>query len=191
VKQALFDALAREGVDAATAVDIVSRSMGESQPLASTADGVKNDRNRRVEISVHIGPKAAAPTSTPSFDPLAPLPPDTVRDEGLWRRMKANQKKIEELDRTPPRTNKSLSEALIDKVMDNLIDPIIDGLPVSKGMRDLARSGVRKGLAKGSEAACNAGIDAAGATGEHAEALKAACKAALEAKPGGAGGGTP
>lgn len=199
-RQALLDALAKEGVGSATFGDIPSSSMGESQPVVPTADGVKHDKNRRVEITVRIGSKAAPPAPPPTFDPFAPLPPGAVppesppgprREKDKWQEMEENQKKIEEYDRKHPRTNKSLSEALIDKVMDDVIDPIIKKLPVSKDLRDKARSAVRKGLEKGTEAACDAAVDASGVSGAEAEALKAACKSALKTKPGGTGGRTP
>jgi hypothetical protein len=99
--------------------------------------------------------------------------------------MEENQRKVDEFDRKHPRENKSLADAVIDKVMEEAIDPIIRKLPVSKELKDLARSGVRKGLEKGSEAACDSAIDGTSATGPEAEALKAACKAALKTKPGG------
>jgi outer membrane protein OmpA-like peptidoglycan-associated protein len=199
VKQALVDALAKEGVDPATFGDIPSTSMGESQPVVPTADGVKNEKNRRVEITVNIGSKAAPAPPPPTFDPFK-LPPDAVPPEGgpgprrekdKWQEMEENQRKIEEYDRKHPRTNKGLSDILIDKVMDDIVDPIIKRLPVSKDLRDKARSAVRKGLEKGTEAACEAAVDAAGVTGAEAEALKAACKAALKEKGAGAGGRRP
>ncbi|HEY5616330.1 MAG TPA: DUF4157 domain-containing protein [Vicinamibacterales bacterium] len=202
VKAALLDALAKEGVDAGTFGDVATSSMGESSPVVPTADGVKNAKNRRVEISVHIGTKAASPPPPPKFDPFAPLPPGAISpepgpgprrepSEDLWRRMEENDRKIKEFDRKHPRREKSLSEALIDKVMEDVVDPIIKKLPVSKDLRDKARAGARKGLEKGTEAACDAAIDASGVSGEEADALKAACKAALKTKPGGAGGRTP
>lgn len=198
VKQALITALAQEKVDPAIVGDIPSTSMGERQPVVPTLDGVKNELNRRVEITVHVGPKAAPAPPPPTFDPFT-LPPDAVpperpgprREKDKWQEMEENQRKIEEYDRKHPRTNKGLSEALIDKVMDDIIDPIIKKLPVSKDLKDKARSAVRKGLEKGTESACEAAVDAAGVTGEEAEALKAACKAALKEKGGGAGGRTP
>jgi hypothetical protein len=139
-----------------------------------------------------------APPVKPSFDPFAPLKPGVIPDQpgvgprrdpdagDLWRRMQENQRKIEEFDRKHPPVNKSLSEAVIDKVMEEVVDPLIRKLPMSKDLKDLARSGVRKGLEKGSEAACDAAVDGTGASGKEAEALKAACKAALKTKPGGA-----
>jgi len=199
VKQALVDALAKENVDPGTFGDIPSTSMGESQPVVPTADGVKNEKNRRVEITVNIGSKAALAPAPPTFDPFK-LPPDAVPPEGgpgprrekdKWQEMEENQRKIEEYDRKHPRTNKGLSDLLIDKVMDDIVDPIIKKLPVSKDLKDKARSAVRKGLEKGTESACEAAVDAAGVTGEQAEALKAACKAALKEKGAGSGGRTP
>jgi outer membrane protein OmpA-like peptidoglycan-associated protein len=193
-KQALIDALKKRGIGEDKFGTIESTSMGEASPLVSTADGVKNEKNRRIEINVSVGSQAVA-SPKPKFDPFAPLdpsilnppatPPGADPDKGeLWRRMEENQKKIDEYDRKHPRTNKSLSEAVIDKVMEEVAEPLIRKLPVSKKMKDLARSGIRKGLEKGVEAACDAAVDASGATGAEAEALKSACKAALKTKVG-------
>jgi outer membrane protein OmpA-like peptidoglycan-associated protein len=197
-RQALIDALKKQGVGADKFGEIGTSSMGESSPIVPTADGVKNEKNRRVEISVSIGSQPVAPSAKPTFDPFAPLKPSVIPDQpgigprrdpdggDLWRRMQENQKKIEEFDRKHPAVKKSLSEAVIDKVMEELVDPLIKKLPVPKDLKDFARSGVRKGLEKGSEAACDAAVDGTGASGEEAEALKAACRAALKTKPGGA-----
>jgi outer membrane protein OmpA-like peptidoglycan-associated protein len=186
-RQALIDALKKQGIGEDKFGEIASSSMGESSPAVPTADGAKNEKNRRVEINVSVGSQPVAPTAKPSFDPFAPLKPRVTPDDGdLWRRMQENQKKIDEFDRKHPPVNKSLSEAVIDKVMEEVVDPLIKKLPVSKDLKDLARSGVRKGLEKGSEAACDAAIDGTGASGKEAEGLKAACKAALKTKPGGA-----
>lgn len=198
-RQALIDALKKQGIGEDKFGEITSSSMGESSPAVPTADGVKNEKNRRVEINVSVGSQPVAPTANPSFDPFAPLKPNVMPDQpgfgprrypddgDLWRRMQENQKKIDEFDRKHPPVNKSLSEAVIDKVMEEVVDPLIKKLPVSKDLKDLARSGVRKGLEKGSEAACDAAVDGAGASGSEADALKAACKAALRTKPGGSG----
>lgn len=197
-QQALIDALKKRGIGEDKFGAIASSSMGESSPAVPTADGVKNAKNRRVEINVSVGSQAVAPPVKPSFDPFAPLKPSVMPDQpgigprrdpddgDLWRRMQENQKKIDEFDRKHPPVNKSLSEAVIDKVMEEVVDPLIKKLPVSKDLKDLARSGVRKGLEKGSEAACDAAVDGTGASGKEAEGLKAACKAALKTKPGGA-----
>lgn len=196
-RQALIDALKKQGIGENKFGEIASSSMGESSPTVPTADGVKNEKNRRVEINVSVGSQPAAPPAKPSFDPFAPLKPSVMSDQpgigprrdpddgDLWRRMQENQKKIDEFDRKHPPVNKSLSEAVIDKVMDEVVDPLIKKLPVSKDLKDRARSGVRKGLEKGSEAACDAAIGGTGASGKEAEGLKAACKAALKTKPGG------
>ena len=194
-KKALIDALKKQGVGEDKFGEIASTTMGESSPAVPTADGVRNEKNRRVEISVSIGSKPVAVTTPakPAFDPLAPLPPSVSqppigprRDQSgddLWKRMEENRKKIEDFDRKHPPVNKSLTDTVIDKVMEVVVDPLINKLPVSKDLKDLARSGVRKGLEKGSEAACDAAVDATGVTGKEAEALKAACKAALKTKP--------
>ena len=197
-RQALVDALKKHGIGEDQYGEIASTSMGESIPAVPTADNVKNEKNRRVEINVSVGPQPVAPPANPSFDPFAPLKPNVMPaqpgigprrdpDDGdLWRRMQENQKKIDEFDRKHPPVNKSLSEAVIDKVMEEVVDPLIKKLPVSNDLKEFARSGVRKGLEKGSEAACDAAVDGTGASGTEAEGLKAACKAALKTKPGGA-----
>ena len=198
-KRALIAALKQHGIGEDKVGEIASSSLGESSPAVPTADGVKNDKNRRVEITVTIGAQPSAPSPKPTFDPFAPLPSEAPplgprRDPSAdeqWRRMEENRKKTEDFDRKHPPVNKSLSEAVIDKVMDEVVDPLIKKLPVSKDLQDLARSGVRKGLEKGSEAACDAAVDGTRATGSEAEGLKAACKAALKTKPGGAGGSKP
>jgi outer membrane protein OmpA-like peptidoglycan-associated protein len=187
-RQALTEALKKQGIGEDKFGQIASSSMGESSPAVPTADGVKNEKNRRVEINVSVGSQPVAPPAKPSFDPFAPLKPTMTPDppDDLWRRMQENQRKIDEFDRKHPPVNKSLSEAVIDKVMEEVVEPIIKKLPVSKDLKDLARSGVRKGLEKGSEAACDAAVDGTGASGKEAEGLKAACKAALKTKTGGA-----
>jgi len=194
-RQALVHALKKQGIGEDKYGEIASSSMGESSPAVPTADGVQNEKNRRVEISVSIGSQPAVPQSLPAFDPFAPIAPSGIPDTPIgprrdpaetetWKRMQENQKKIEDFDRKHPPVRKSLSDVVIDKVMDEVVDPLIKKLPVSKEMKDLARAGVRKGLEKGSEAACDAAVDGAGANGKEAEGLKAACKAALKTKPG-------
>jgi outer membrane protein OmpA-like peptidoglycan-associated protein len=193
-RQALLGALKKRGIAQDKVGEIATRSLGESSPAVPTADGVKNEKNRRVEINVSIESPSKTPAK-PTFDPFAPLDPGIIGgppegrprpDPGeWWRRAEENQRKIDEFDRKHPRTNKSLSEAVIDKVMEDIVDPLIRKLPVSKDMKDLVRSGARKGLEKGTEAACEAAIDATGLTGNEADALKAACKGALKTKPGG------
>ena len=195
-RQALTDALKKQGVGEDRFGEITSSSMGEMSPAVPTADGVQNEKNRRVEISVNVGSQPSLPPAKPAFNPFAPIGPSAVpdtpgtgpqRDQGdgeLWRRMQENQKKIDDFDRKHPPVRKSLSDVVIDKVMEELVDPLIRKLPVSKELKDLARAGVRKGLEKGSEAACDAAIDISGAGGKEAEGLKAACKAALKTKPG-------
>ena len=183
-RQALIDALKKQGIGEDKFGEIASSSMGESSQAVPTADGVKNEKNRRVEINVSVGSQPVAPTVKPSVMPDQPGigPRRDPEDGDLWRRMQENQEKIDEFDRKHPPVNKSLSEAVIDKVMEEVVDPLIKKLPVSKDLKDLARSGVRKGLEKGSEAACDAAVDGTGASGKEAEGLKAACKAVLKTK---------
>lgn len=202
---ALIEALKKRGIGTDKYGEIVGTSMGESSPAVPTADGIKNDKNRRVEINVSIGSQQVAPPAKPSFDPFAPLKPSVIPEEpsigpprstkdDLWRRMQENQKKIEEHDRKHPPGNKSLAEiltlpmswpAVIDKVMEKILDPLINKLPVSNRLQELARSGLRKALEAGSEAACDAAVDGTGATEMESAGLKSACKAALNTRPGG------
>jgi len=68
--------------------------------------------------------------------------------------------------------------------MEAVIDPILKKLPVSKELRDKARDAIKGGIESGTEKVCEAAIDRMGATGPEADALKAACKAAIKSKPG-------
>ena len=71
-KKALAEALKKQGVGEEKFGFIMTSSMGESSPAVPTADGVKNEKNRRVEISVNMGaqPMAPPPTVTPpTFSP--------------------------------------------------------------------------------------------------------------------------
>ena len=71
----------------------------------------------------------------------------------------------------------------------DFVEPLIKRLP--KFTQGPLRSGIKAAIDKGSEAACDSAIDASGVTGIEAEALKAACRATLNAKPGGSGTTTP
>jgi hypothetical protein len=64
------------------------------------------------------------------------------------------------------------------------LEPVIRKLP--KSLRQKARDAIRSGIEAGTEKACEAAIDSSGVTGDEAQALKAACRAALKTKPGGA-----
>jgi outer membrane protein OmpA-like peptidoglycan-associated protein len=195
-RQALIDALKKRGIGEEKFGQIESTSLGESSPVVPTEDGVRNEKNRRTEVRVTIASQPVTP-STPKFDALKRpdirVPPDpgpeskpgtgTGPSPDWWRRAEENQRKIDEFDRKKSGQSRSLQEKFVDKVME-VIDPLINKLPVPDKVKEFARMGVRKGLEKGSEAACESAVDATGATGTEAEALKEACKAGLEAKPG-------
>lgn len=194
MKARLAAALARNKLDPARYGDLATSSLGEIAPAVPTKDGVQNAQNRRVEVKVDIGSVVTPPPTTPPKIRLFPTPlseetaprgPQRPRD--LWREMEDNRKRIEEYDRKHPRKPKSLQEAVIDKVIEGAVDPILKKLPLSKDLRDKARDGIRKGLEAGSEKVCEAVIDASGAKGADADALKAACKAAIKAKPDAGG----
>ncbi len=206
VKAALEKKLAG---DRPPTVEWATRSVGESELLVATADKTHEPRNRAVEVLVTIEsiPESApatkpaqTPTTPPILDPRKilrpgsiPIPTNPPPEEDLWKRMEEMQRKIDEYDRKHPREKKSLQDAVIDAVMDSVVDPLVGKLPVSKSLRDKARKAIRDGLETGSEKACESAIDATGAQGEEAEALKAACKAAIKMKSGekGSGGGKP
>jgi outer membrane protein OmpA-like peptidoglycan-associated protein len=189
VKDALDKALAGQKLKAGTIAGETSTSFGESKLRIPTKDGVKEPRNRRVEIEVTLEallpppPKPKIDLTVPPdiLDKRPPPPYRDPKDEDLWKKMEENQRKIDEYDRTHPKESKSPLDKFIDGVIDGL-NPILNKLPES--LRDLAKKGIRSGIEAGSEKACEAAIDAAGVTGPEAEALKSACKAAIKTKPG-------
>lgn len=200
VQAALRSALAKEGVTAPQIVALDATSLGEGQPAVATADGVKNPANRRVEIQLDLGQAAPEPApatappkinlKVPGIDPFAPpvRPPGPYRDPSETELNDRIQKVEQGLKETQPKVPKPRSplEVLTDKVLD-AAEPFIKKMP--RKFQGPLRSAVRAGLEKGSEAAIDAAIDATGATGEGAEGVKAAAKAAWKQKAGG--GPTP
>ncbi len=193
-KVALQAALTKKKVGGDRIAAIATESSGEKQLAKETADNVREPLNRRVEITAKIegtppAVSTAPATSLPDAKPQAGkkpidlnLPPDyKLPEEDWWQRTQREMKKIEEYDRTHPRSPRSLTDVLVEGVT-KALEPVIKKLP--KGLRDKAREGIRKGIEAGTEKACEAAIDASGVTGEEAEAMKAACKAALKTKPG-------
>ncbi len=193
-KAALEAALRAKKVGVDRIAGITSESVGEKNLAVETADNVKEPLNRRVMITVKIGGPSASKqmtTSIPSPDakpekrkkPIdLSLPPDyKLPEEDWWKRTEREQERIREFDRKHRRKPKSLTDLLIEGVT-NVLEPIIMKLPES--LRDKARKGIRKGIEAGTEKACEAAIDGSGVSGKEAEAMKAACKAALKAKPG-------
>ena len=193
-KAELEAALKKKKVSADRIVGITAESAGEKDLAVKTADKVKEPLNRRVVITTKVeGPPASVPPpeSIPSPDAEPEkrktpidfnLPPDfKLPEESLWERMERQRKAIEDYDRTHRLEPKSATDILVDGVT-KLLEPIIKKLP--EGLRDKAREGIRKGIEAGTEKACEAAIDASGVSGEQAEAMKAACKAALKSKTG-------
>jgi outer membrane protein OmpA-like peptidoglycan-associated protein len=195
-KAALEGALRRKHVAADRLGDIATESLGETQLAKPTPDEVKEPLNRRVEVTVTI--EAPLPTSsTPVAPPATPekdeprkkpidlnLPPTyKLPEEDWWQRTERERRQVEEYDRTHPRRTRSVTDVLVEGVTQGL-EPVIRKLP--KSLRQKARDAIRSGIEAGTEKACEAAIDASGVTGDEAQALKAACKAALKAKPGGA-----
>lgn len=199
VQAALREALTAEGVTDAQIVALDAASAGESRPLVPTGDGVKNATNRRVEVQLGIGqaPPPQVPATqpkinlnvVPGIDGGPPPRPGPIRDpkeSKLWEDMEANQRKIDETAHLVPKP-KSVTDVLKGKALD-IVEPLIKRMP--KFTQGPLRSAIEAAIDKGSEAACESAIDASGATGETAEGLKTACKAALKLKSGG-GGKTP
>jgi hypothetical protein len=195
-RSALSLALSKYKLGANQLVPILAESLGESSPVNATGDGVKDAGNRRVEITVTIEGPAPWPSATtpaqadkrppvrltlpPDYDPTPPGP--RQRDDNWWKRAEDNQRRIDQFDRLHPSKPKSLNDVLVEGVT-RVLEPVIAKLP--KRLRNKARDGIRAGIEKGTEAACDAAIDASGVSGEAAEAMKAACHAALKVKPGG------
>lgn len=196
-KATLEAALAKQKLGAEKIGTIGTTSSGESDLAKATKDGVKEPLNRRVVIMVKIEappPVIVVPdapkekkkfpdlTLPPDYKPPEDYGPRRPPEEDWWKKAEENQRKIDEYDKKHPRKPKSLTDVIVEGVTQAL-EPIIKKLP--KSLRDKAREGIRAGIEKGTEAGCDAAIDATGVTGEEAEAMKAACKAALKTKPGG------
>ena len=194
-KAALEAALGRKKVAAERIAGIASESFGETRLAKETPDDVKEPANRRVEITVRIeaplpGPAApVAPTPVPQAEEPTKEPIDLnlprgykIPEEDWWQRTERERQRIEEYDRKHPRRTRTLTDLLAEGVA-RALEPVIQKLP--KSVRAKARQAIRDGIEAGTEKGCEAAIDASGVTGEEAEALKAACKAALKTKPGG------
>jgi hypothetical protein len=196
-KSALDAALVRKKVGADRISGSATETFGEARPAVETGEDVKEPANRRVEITVRIEaplPSAAttpappAPGTQPEAPPKKPidwnLPPGyKVPEEDWWKRTEREVQKGREYDRLHPRRTRSLTDVIADGVVQAL-EPLIRKLP--ERFRQKARDAIRKGVESGTEKGCEAAVDASGLTGEDAEAAKAACKAVLKAKPGGA-----
>jgi outer membrane protein OmpA-like peptidoglycan-associated protein len=191
-KSALQAAFSKKkiGEDRIAGIDV--ESAGEKDLAKRTADNVREPLNRRVEITVKIEglPPAVSEESTkPPLEAGTPrrkkpidlnLPPNyKLPEEDWWKRTERELSKIKEYERTHPTNSKDINEVLADGVI-RVLDPIIKKLPDS--LREKAREGIRKAVEAGTEKSCEAMIDATGVTGEKADAMKAACKAALNTK---------
>jgi outer membrane protein OmpA-like peptidoglycan-associated protein len=200
-KAALEAALRRKQVADDRIGEIATESLGESRLAKETPDDVKEPLNRRVEITVTID--APSPSATTSPSPAASASPSPgasgeepkkrpidlnlprdykLPEESWWQRTERTRKAIEEYDREHPRRARSLTDVIVDGVTRGL-EPVIRKLP--KNLRAKARDAIRAGIEAGTAKACEAAIDRSGVSGEEAEAMKAACKAALKTKPGG------
>ena len=69
--EAVASELVRQGVPAS---EIATIGRGEEDLLVPTADGVREPRNRRVEIVIPQPPPAAAPAPAPAAEAPAPMP---------------------------------------------------------------------------------------------------------------------
>ena len=190
VREALAKAITPRSGEKPPTLDWSVRSAGESELLIPTKDNTLEPRNRAVEVRVTIEsmpapqPAPAVPDLTlrklPDPGPMVPRQPT----DDWWKRAEEAQRKIDEYDRKHPKRDKSAQDFVVDAVMEAVIDPILKKLPVSKELRDKARDAIKGGIESGTEKVCEAAIDRTGATGPEADALKAACKAAIKSKPG-------
>ena len=190
VREALEKALTPQVGGKPLTLDWSVRSAGEAELLVPTKDNTLEPRNRAVEVRVTIeslpAPQPAAPAPDLTLHKLpdsGPIVPRRETDD-WWKRAEEAQRKIDEYDRKHPKRDKSAQDFVVDAVMDAVVDPILKKLPISKGLRDKARDAIKGGIESGTEKVCEAAIDATGATGPEADALKAACKAAIKSKPG-------
>ena len=191
VRQALNVALTPREAGKPLDLDWSVRSAGEGELLIPTKDNTREPRNRAVEVRVTIESLPAPQPASPPVDlnihrdPTggAGAGPRRPQDDSERRREEI-QRKLDEYDRTHPKRDKSVQDVVVGAVMDNVVDPILKKLPLSKKLRDKAHDAIRDGIESGTEKACDAAIDGAGITGQEATALKAACKAAIKAKPG-------
>lgn len=196
--------LQKEGVSAEM---ISTESKGENEPVVPTKNDQAEPRNRRVNVFFRVGKSSVSlgldtslavpsldqapptlpptlPKITPNFDSKPRIPYRDPVESEWWKRAEESQRKIDEFNRSNPRTNKSLGEVIIDGVMDKVINPILRKLPLSKELRKKAEEAIRDGLESGTEKGCEAAIDALNVETTEKNALKAVCKAALKQKPG-------
>jgi outer membrane protein OmpA-like peptidoglycan-associated protein len=145
-----------------------------------------------------IGPSLPKPrigldfpgTRLPPPGPDKPGPRAEPPEEDWWKRSEEMMRRAQEIEKKLPKDNRSPVERLGDAVV-QVLEPLIRKLPVSEDLKKKAREGIRDGVKSGSEKACEAAIDASGAKGPEANALKAACKGVIEYKPGEPRGGQP
>jgi outer membrane protein OmpA-like peptidoglycan-associated protein len=126
----------------------------------------------------------------PPPGPDKPGPRAEAPEDDWWKRSEEMMRRAREIEKKLPKDNRSPVERLGDAVV-QVLEPLIRNLPVSEDLKKKAREGIRDGVKAGSEKACGAAIDAAGAKGPEADALKAACKGIIQYKPGEPRGGQP
>ena len=191
VKEALEKKLQPRAGEKPLVLEWSVRSAGEKEMLIPTPDNTLEPRNRAVEIrvTIEIMPEEKKPEPLPGIDPHKnpfpwPEPSPTPRrpEEDLWKKMEENQRRIEEYDKKHPRKPKSAQDVIVDGVMEKIVDPVLKKVPLSKEKKKWLREKIRGGIEAGTEKGCDAAVDSSGATGDEAEALKAACKAALKEK---------
>lgn len=129
-------------------------------------------------------------TTLPPPGPDKPGPRADAPQDDWWKRSDEMMRRAQEIEKKLPKDNRSPMERLGDAVV-QVLEPLIRKLPVSEDLKKKAREGIRDGVKAGSEKICEASIDAAGAKGPEADALKAACKGIIQYKPGEPRGGQP
>jgi outer membrane protein OmpA-like peptidoglycan-associated protein len=168
---------------------------GKSEP-AVPAKGAE-PQNRRAVIG-YTPPLSLPGFGTPGLTPptfdVKPPPkldvgPSLPKDD-WWKRSDEMMRRAQEIEKKLPKDNRSPMERLGDAVV-QVLEPLIRKVPVSEDLKKKAREGIRDGVKAGSEKICEASIDAAGAKGPEADALKAACKGIIQYKPGEPRGGQP
>lgn len=173
-----------------TLIDLDSAGKGKPAVPAKGAQA----RNRRAVIGFTPLRRAEGLLTPPTFEPPSETGKETDQpsdepDATFWKDSERMMRRAREIEQNMRRDKRSAGERLGDAVVE-MVDPLIRELPVSEDKKKKLRNGIRDGVKTGSEKACSAAIDAA-AGGSTAEALKGACKAAIQAKPGESGGSRP
>lgn len=167
-----------------TLIDLDSAGKGKPAVPARGAEA----QNRRAVIGFTPLRPSPGLLTPPTFEPPAetgkePKPPSDEPDATFWKDSERMMRRAREIEKNMRKDKRSAGERLGDAVVE-MVDPLIRELPVSEAKKKKLRNGIRDGVKSGSEKACSAAIDAA-AGGSAAEALKGACKAAIQSKSGG------